>query len=1120
MAAHDDDPVVEQLADLLARYDDALREGAPPPVVDLPPSAPELPARLRRAQACLRVLRGRWPGRPTDYAGGATARGPARSDLASPGAHLGRYAILRLLGRGGHGVVYLAWDPALRRQVALKVARPETFLDPDLHGRFRREAAAAAGLDHPNLVPVHERGEAGPWVYIVSAYCPGPSLAAWLREQRDPVPVATAAELVAALADGVAYMHGRGVLHRDIKPGNVLLQTGDGRSQVARRGPSPAARSVTGNRRSPIPRLTDFGLAKVTDGTRYRTQPGVVLGTPAYMSPEQAAGRVSDLGPATDTYALGVLLYELLTGRPPFRAETNVAVLRQVLHEEPAPPGRLRPGLPRDLESVCLECLEKKPEHRYPSAAALADDLRRFLSGQATRARPLTAWQRGWKGLVRRPRLAFAVSAGLLALVALLGVGWYVSGIRDSAATWSATADTASRERDRLARERDLLDAKANSDRQRSYAREFAMLGELADEGRLTTGQLAATGPAELRGFEWYYLRRLAHNDSAGTEWFVGRGHTQPVVRVAFSPDGQLCASAGLAGTVIVWDLATHRRRWLASHKQAANEVAFSPDGKTLAAALDGPELKLWDVASGRQRASFRVPAGPGVYGLAFAPDGQTLALCAHVRNGDAYQVLLWDLRSGRARGLASPEAAWYPALAFAADGHTLAVGGGNGHGPYPGNAAAPEWGGIQLFDTATGRRSARLTGHAAVVQWVAFTPDGKTLVSADVTGTVKVWDVSTGQARLSLRAGTHLAVSPDGTTLAAVRAGRDLHLWDVATGRWLARVGNVPSQVHCLRFGPSGTQLAVACDDRTVRLFDARNIHDLPGHRPAEAWAVAFAPDGKWLASAGDDHAIRLWSVPGFEQRRVLRGHTTLVASVAFSPDGRTLASGGFDHTVRLWDVATGRPKAVLRGHAQDIRVVAFSPDGRRLASAAKSVKQAVGELKLWDLPAGEQRTALAAAGNCLAFSRGGRLLAFRNGGGAVTFLDLSTLKPTQGVPGLASLNRVTFAPDGKTLVTTDAGGVVRFWDVEAGAERERLRARPGSEVRAMVFSPDGKTLASAGMDKTIVLWQAATGLELLRFKQLPAYAHALAFSPDGALLAAACHDGTVRVYQANLKD
>jgi WD40 repeat protein len=1101
MTGHDDEPIVDQLADLLPPFDDALRDGASPPIVDLPSAHPDLPARLRRVQACVRRLRGRWPGRQTDSSDAVTLPIPPISDLASPGARLGRFEVLRLLGRGGHGVVYLAWDPTLRREVALKVARPETFLDADLHGRFRREAAAAAGLDHPNLVPVHEVGEAGPWVYIVSAYCPGPNLAAWLREQREPVPIATAAGLVAALADAVACMHSRGVLHRDIKPGNVLLQM---------------APSESGPRQSAIPRLTDFGLARVTGGTVH-TQSGVVLGTPMYMSPEQAAGRTSHQGPATDIYALGVLLYELLTGRPPFQGESSVEVLRQVLHEEPAPPGRLRPGLPRDLESVCLKSLEKAPERRYATAAALADDLRRFLNGQATQARPLTAWQRGWKELRRWPRLILAMSAGLLALAALTGVGWYVASVQDSAAARSADADTARQERDRV-------EAEINAARQRLYAREIAVMGALADEGRLAASQVPTTGSEEVRGFEWYFLRRQL----AGAEWFVGHGHTKLAHDVAFSPDGHLCASASHDRTILVWDLAKrglHRR--LAGHTLPVTTLAFSPDGKTLASGASvaltaSAELKLWEVATGRER-PLTVPGYRMIDNVAFAPDGQTVATCGAAVTSDTPTVLLWDVRSGHWRALPAPEEAgrppnFLPALAYSPDGKMLAVGCGRSDGP-PDRVAA-EWAGVQLFDLATGTRTAMLTGHPGVVGFVGFTPDGKTLVSGDLRRTVKVWDLASRQARVSYQVGDQVALSPDGNTLAAVtnepgQANCILQLWDVATGRWFAGVGSVPSHVHRLRFAPAGEHVAVACTDGTVRIFDARNIHDLPGHRPAEAWAVAFAPDGKTLASAGDDHTIRIWSVPDFKLHSVLRGHTGLVASVAFSPDGLTLASGGFDHMVRLWDVATGREKGVLRGHTQDIRVVAFSPDGRFLASAARSVKQAIGELKLWDVAAGKERTALAANGTSVAFSADGRLLAYCDDNNAGKLVDLSTLKPTRGIAGLGSVNCLTFAPDGKTLASADAEGLVRLWDVQTGAELDHWPTHAGKEPRALVFSPDGKTLATAGMDKTIVLCQAATRLELLRFKNLPGYAHALAFSPDSSILAAACHDGTICVYQ-----
>jgi WD40 repeat protein len=783
------------------------------------------------------------------------------------------------------------------------------------------------------------------------------------------------------------------------------------------------------------------------------------------------------------------------------------------MHEEPVPPGRLRASLSRDLESVCLKCLEKKPERRYASATVLAEDLRRFLNGQATQARPLSAWQRTWRGLLRRPRLALAVTVGLLALVAVAGVWWYVAGVQDSAAALSADVNMARQERDRV-------EAEATAARQRSYARQTALLAESAKEGRLTVDKLTATGPEELRGFEWHFLRRLADTGPAGTEWFVGRGHMNSVSKVAFSPDGQLCASASLDHTIIVWDMATQQQRWrLIGHRLCVTAVALSPDGKTLASAasesdLASAELKLWDVETGRgQPLNLTLPKKGMIDDVAFAPDGKTLAICGTSDDSTAPKILLWDLRFARWRVLPSLplEKPNYhtPALAFSRDGKLVAVGFGTRADTVPQRA------GVQLFDVATGARTATLTGHLALVDAVAFTPDSTSLLSGDLGQTVKIWDLSTRQQRGSLQAGFHPTLSPDGTRLAAAEDGRVLQLWDVATGRRIARIGSVPSAVYSLRFAPGGTSVAVGCRDATVRLFHTGNIHDLPGHRPAEAWAVAFAPEGKTLATAGDDHTIRLWNLPDFKQRRVLRGHANLVISVAFSPDGRTLASGGFDHTVRLWDAATGHPKAVLRGHAQPVRVVAFSPDGRLLATAAKSVKQGVGEVKLWDLAAGKQRTTLTGDGTSVAFSPDGRLLAFRAVNGDVKFLDLSTLSSTHSISHPGSVTCVTFAPDGKTLATADTEGVVKLWDVKTGAEKSGLRSHGGKEVRALVFCPDGKTLATAGMDRTVVLRQAATGLELLRFKDLPDYARGLTFSPDSATLAVACHDGTVRLYQ-----
>ena len=374
--------------DRLASLDDRLR-GAPV-VGETGPAGSDWAG----LEECLRLLERAWP-RSTGPEDGTDV--PAAPEGRVEGARIGRFVVERVLGQGGFGIVYLARDPALGRLVAVKVPQQHLLARPDLHARFLREAQAAAGLDHPNIVPVHEVGEAGPLGYLVSAYCPGPTLADWLASRTEPVPFATAAAVVAILADAVQYSHGRGVLHRDLKPANVLLAPCDGSED----GGLPF-----------VPRLTDFGLAKVVEASLAATRSSVVLGTPLYMAPEQAEGR-PEVGPAADVYSLGVILYELLAGRPPFEG-SPLSVLDRLRNDDPAPPRRTRPGLPRDLETVCLKCLRKRPGDRYTTAGDLAADLRRFLRGEPVAAAPPSARERfsAWAARPERTR-----DAGLFAVL-------------------------------------------------------------------------------------------------------------------------------------------------------------------------------------------------------------------------------------------------------------------------------------------------------------------------------------------------------------------------------------------------------------------------------------------------------------------------------------------------------------------------------------------------------------------------------------------------------------------------------------------------------------------------------------------------------------------------------
>ncbi|HEV3256611.1 MAG TPA: serine/threonine-protein kinase, partial [Gemmataceae bacterium] len=824
MSPRDGDARDDQFSALLAAYDQALAAGQTPDPASASSTPADLRQRLERAQNCLRRL-----AQDRTRAGPPESDGTARSLLTAwlahetppPLAQLGRFHILRELGRGGHGIVFLARDPVLHRQVALKVPRPEALIGPDTCRRFLREANAAAGLDHPNLVAVYEAGQVGPLWYIASAYCDGPTLAAWLKDQPVPVPPRTAAQLVASLADAVHHAHSRGILHRDLKPANILLAGVRGQGSGVREESPPAHSCLTPDPSplTPIPKITDFGLAKLMEGedwdglTGVQTRTGAIIGTPHYMAPEQAASRPHDIGPHTDVYALGVILYEILAGRRPFEGGQDLEVLRQVVSDEPPRLRRVRRGVPRDLETICLKCLEKEPRRRYPSAAALADDLRRFLEGRPITSRPVSPAGRVWRWCRRNPLVAGLTAAALL-LLAGAGITGYVAWQTDA---WGRDALFGQQlARDQVAEaavHAQAMQAKRLDADRRLYLSDMRLAQQAWDEVRvdrlrqLLDGQQPdRTAGVDLRGFEWHYGWRRCH-----AELLTLKGNTSHMSAVAFSPDGKrLAAGSGcdrsgepLPGEINIWDVATGSVLVsLKGHRYPVTKVAFSPDGKRLVSGslalnsrnqLLGGELKVWNVATGRLVHDLAGHGHSGVLSVAYSPDGKYLA-----SGSTALAAKVWDAANGQELFRLEGHANQINGLSFSPDSGRLAT------------ASADQT--VKVWDLNTRRAIFTGRGHMLEVNSVAWIPDGKRLASASNDKTVRVWDAASGVEMQNLTGHTDrvysVGWSHDGRRLASASLNKTVKVWDAGTGEEAFTLQGHTDGLTCLAFHPHDNRL------------------------------------------------------------------------------------------------------------------------------------------------------------------------------------------------------------------------------------------------------------------------------------------------------------------------
>jgi len=902
--------------------------------------------------------------------------------------YFGDYELLEEVARGGMGVVYRARQLSLNRPVALKMILAGQLASETDVQRFRMEAEAAATLQHPNIVAVHEVGEHEGQHYFSMDFVEGRSLSAMIR--KSPLPPKEAARYLRTIAEAIHYAHQHGTLHRDLKPANVLIDTTD------------------------QPRITDFGLAKRVESESGMTMSGTALGTPSYMPPEQAAGS-RNVGPASDVYGLGAILYEMLTARPPFQASTPAGTMLQVLQMEPVPPRRFDPKLPRDLETICLKCLEKDPHRRYASAQDLADELRRFLADEPILARPISAPARAWRWCKRKPVVAGLAAALTLVLVTLAVVGPLIALRQTRLAADEAAA------RQVADRARGVAEEATAEARRQLYVPDIAVVQQCWDEanvGRLVElldRHRPGPGEEDLRDFGWYYWWRTAHRYEAALE------HGAGVCSVAVSPDGATPASSGQDGVIKLWDWRKGqvRQTWKA-HESHAKAVVFLPDGGHLVSAGDDVRVRLWDVATGELLRSFEGHRD-NVLAAALSPDGLTLATASW-----DHTTRLWDVATGTLRFALEGDARWVMCVAFSPDGQTLASG-------FPA---------VWLWDPVTGRRKRTLeTGPDVYALSVAFSPDGTRLAAGCTDQTVKLWDAATGQRLATLAGHAHgvnaVAFSPDGRRLASGSNDCTVRLWDAATGTLEVALKGHADIVSSVAFLDGARRLASASYDGSVKIWDLGSQE----HRtaltgvPYGVTSLTFSPDGRTLASTCESAGAQVWdldtgqSTPVGGEWAAIEPHRA-----AYSRDLQTLAWGNPDGSVALWDVAGRRRRTTLTGHTGDVTCVAISPDGKALASGSN-------ELILWDAAAGQPlHTVKGVLTRCLAFSPDGRTL------------DAETVS-----------------------VSTDFRVQIARWDTDTGTLRGQPLPVEVGRVWSLAFSPDGRTLASAGDDARIELWRAA---------------------------------------------